>query len=76
MTGTILYTVAAILLYLLSDWILNQIESKRGKRFEHRSLIFFAIILVLALSSFSLIDRVSESRTGDQSNTEIEAAGN
>ncbi|MCP4010725.1 MAG: hypothetical protein GY726_14590 [Proteobacteria bacterium] len=76
MTGTILYTVAAIALYLLSDWILNQIEIKRGKRLEHRSLIFFAIILVLALSSFSLIERMSESQTGDQSNTAIEAAGN
>ncbi len=76
MTGTILYTVAAIALYLLSDWILNQIEIKRGKRLEHRSLIFFAIILVLALSSFSLIERMSENRTGDQSNPAIEAAGN
>ncbi len=76
MTGTILYTVAAIALYLLSDWILNQIEIKRGKRLEHRSLIFFAIIMVLALSSFSLIERMSESRTGDQSNTAIEADGN
>ncbi len=76
MTGTILYTVAAIALYLLSDWILNQIEIKRGKRLEHRSLIFFAIILILALSSFSLIERMSENRTGDQSNTAIEAAGN
>jgi hypothetical protein len=75
MTGTIFYTVAAILLYLLSDWILNQIEIKRGKRFENRSLIFFAIILVLALSSFSLIERMSESRTGDQSHTVIKDAG-
>ena len=75
MTGTIFYTVAAILLYLLSDWILNQIEIKRGKRLEHRSLIFFAIILVLALSSFSLIERMSESRTGDQSNTAIKDTG-
>jgi hypothetical protein len=75
MTGTILYTVAAILLYLLSDWILNQIEIKRGKRLENRSLIFFAIILVLALSSFSLIERMSESPTGDQSHTAIKDAG-
>ena len=75
MTGTILYTVAAIALYLLSDWILNQIEIKRGKRLEHRSIIFFAIIMVLALSSFSLIERMSESRTDDQSNTAIKDAG-
>jgi len=31
------YTVAAIFLYLASDWILNQIENRRGERFENRS---------------------------------------
>jgi len=50
------FTVAAIFLYLGSDWILNQIEASRGERFEHRSLIFFAIILVLAVSSFAIIE--------------------
>ena len=49
------YTVAAIFLYLVSDWILNQIETRRGKRFDSRSLIFFAIILVLSVVLFNLI---------------------
>ena len=49
------YTVAAIVLYVVSDWILNQIEIRRGERFENRSLIFFAIILVLAVALFNLI---------------------
>ena len=49
------YTVAAIFLYLVSDWILNQIENRRGERFENRSLIFFAIILVLSVALFNLI---------------------
>ena len=53
----IYFTVAAVLLYLLSDWILNQIEIRRGERLEHRSLIFFAIILVLSLVLFNLIQR-------------------
>ena len=53
----IYFTVAAVLLYLLSDWILNQIEIRRGERLEHRSLIFFVIILVLALVLFNLIQR-------------------
>jgi len=49
------YTVAAIFLYVVSDWILNQIENRRGERFENRSLIFFAIILVLSVALFNLI---------------------
>ncbi|HHH44929.1 MAG TPA: hypothetical protein ENK49_12395 [Gammaproteobacteria bacterium] len=49
------YTVAAIFLYLVSDWILNRIESRRGERFDHRSLVFFVIILVLSVSLFNLI---------------------
>ena len=51
------YTVAAIFLYLVSDWILNQIEDRRGKRFDNRSLIFFAIILVLSVALFNLIQQ-------------------
>ncbi len=49
------YTVAAISLYLVSDWILNRIEIRYGKRFENRTLVFFAIILVLSVSLFNLI---------------------
>jgi hypothetical protein len=54
----IYYTVTAVLLYLVSDWILNRIEIRRGERFEHRSLIFFAIILVLAVAVFNLIQQL------------------
>ncbi len=49
------YTLAGIVLYLVADWILNRIEIRRGARLDHRSLIFFAILLVLALVSFQLI---------------------
>ncbi len=51
----IYYTLAGIALYVLSDWILQRLEIKLGKRLEYRSLIFFGIILTLALISFSLI---------------------
>jgi len=43
------YTVTAVVLYFLADWFLNRIEIAYGRRFKFRSLIFFAIILVLAL---------------------------
>ena len=49
------FTLVAIILYLVSDWILDRIEVAAGKRFEHRSLLFFFILLSLALITFSLI---------------------
>ena len=55
MLDLVAYTVAGLVLYFVSDWILNQIEIIRGERFESRSLIFFGIILVLALGLFQLI---------------------
>lgn len=51
----IAFTLAGIVLYFFSDWLLDRIEQARGARFENRSIIFFAIILVLALASFQLI---------------------
>jgi hypothetical protein len=47
--------VAGILLYVISDWILDRIEIGVGRRLKQRSVIFFAILLVLAVTSFSLI---------------------
>lgn len=51
----ILFTIVAALLYLLSDWILNRIEVAAGRRFEYRSVIFFVILLTLAMATFTLI---------------------
>ena len=51
------YTIAAIVLYFLSDWILAMIEKKRGKQFEQqRSLVFLVIIMILAVGSFKAIE--------------------
>ena len=49
------FTIVAIGLYLVSDWLLQRVEVAVGKRLEHRSLIFFAILLSLALVTFSII---------------------
>lgn len=49
------FTLVAALLYLVSSWILDRIEVAAGKRFENRSLVFFGILLILALATFSLI---------------------
>jgi hypothetical protein len=49
------FTLAAIGLYFFSDWLLERIERLRGQRFEQRSIVFFAIITILALISFQVI---------------------
>jgi len=49
------FTVTAILCYLIADWALKRVETMAGRRFEHRTLIFFAALLGLALGSFALV---------------------
>lgn len=53
------FTVVAIGLYFLADWILDRVERARGARFENRSLVYFAIILPLAVLTFWLINALS-----------------
>jgi hypothetical protein len=53
--SAVYFTIVAIILYFAADWLLERMEIAAGKRLEHRSLIFFAILLTLALSSFSVI---------------------
>ena len=43
------YTLTGITLYLISDWLLERVETAYGGRFKYRSLIFLAIIMTLAL---------------------------
>jgi uncharacterized membrane protein len=51
------YTIAAIVLYFVSDLILVMIEKARGKRFEQqRSLMFLIIIMILAVGTFKIIE--------------------
>jgi len=55
--------VAGIGLYLLSDWILVRIERVRGTPLPNRSLIFFAIIFILAIVTFEVIQRILAGQT-------------
>lgn len=57
MLEIIVYTLAGIILYLASDQIVLVIEKKLGKRLQYRSLLFFAIISVLALIAFNTISQ-------------------
>lgn len=58
------FTLAAIVLYLLSDWILERVEVTAGRRFRYRSLVFFSILLTLAVTSFALISRLTGNTQG------------
>ncbi|MSQ98562.1 MAG: hypothetical protein EXR85_04605 [Xanthomonadales bacterium] len=53
MSDLILFSLNAIVVYLLSDWILRAIERKRGTVIKQRQIVFFVIFLALALLSFS-----------------------
>jgi predicted PurR-regulated permease PerM len=49
------FTVIAIGLYAVSDALLRWLERRRGAPFENRQVVFFAIILPLALITFWLL---------------------
>jgi len=51
----LLFTLVAIVIYLVSDWIIRMIEARRGEVLKNRQVIFFAIFLVLAMVSFRML---------------------
>lgn len=51
----LLFTLVAIVIYLVSDWIIRMIEARRGEALKQRQVIFFAVFLVLALVSFRVL---------------------
>ena len=58
------FTLAAAILYLFSDWILDRVEVTAGRRFQHRSLLFFFILLTLAMTSFALVSHLTGNTQG------------
>jgi hypothetical protein len=55
----IYFTAAGIILYVAADWILKRMETAAGKRFQYRSLIFFVILLTMAVTSFAIIRQLA-----------------
>ena len=51
------FLLVAIALYFGAGWILDGIESYLGKRLAQRQIAYFAILLVLAVVTFSIIQR-------------------
>jgi hypothetical protein len=55
MMEIIVFTLNAVVVYLLADWIVRLIAAKKGGNLKHRQVIFFAVFLCLALFSFNLL---------------------
>lgn len=55
MSELILFSLNAIVIYLVSDWLVRLIEKRRGEVIKQRQIIFFIIFLTLALISFRLL---------------------
>ena len=51
----IYYTLTGIILYVVADWVLRQLEARAGRIFEHRTLVFFGLLLSMALVVFAVI---------------------
>jgi len=51
----LLFTLVAIVIYLVSDWIIRLIETRRGEVLKQRQVVFFAVFLVLAMVSFRVL---------------------
>jgi hypothetical protein len=59
----IYFTLVAVILYLGADWILNRIEAAAGQRLKYRNIVFFVMLLVMALSSFALINHFTDQQS-------------
>ena len=54
----LIFTLNAIVIYLVSDWIIRKIEEKRGEVLKQRQVAFFFIFLTLALVTSALLRRL------------------
>jgi hypothetical protein len=55
MSELVLFTLNAIVVYLLADWLVRMIEKRRGGVMKQRQVVFFVIFLVLVLTSFQFL---------------------
>jgi hypothetical protein len=54
----VVFTLNGIVVYLASDWIVREVERRRGKVLARRQVAFFAVFLVLILVSFEVLRRL------------------
>ena len=61
MSELILFSLNAIVIYLVSDWLVRVIEQRRGGVLKQRQVVFFVIFLVLAMTSFQILRNLLQS---------------
>ncbi len=55
MVEILVFTLNAIFIYFLADWIVRMIERQRGEILKQRQIVFFVVILLLAMLTFRLL---------------------
>ena len=58
MMEILLFTLNAIVIYFIADWIVRMVEKKKGEALKQRQAVFFVVFLGLALVSFNLLQNV------------------
>ncbi len=54
----LVFTLNAIVIYFLADWIICVFEQQRGEALKNRQAIFFVVFLSLALITFNILQQV------------------
>ncbi|MCB1631917.1 MAG: hypothetical protein H7A12_04340 [Pseudomonadales bacterium] len=54
----VLFTIVGVALYFAADWALRTLERMHGAPLPYRNIVYFVIILVLALASFTLLQNI------------------
>ncbi len=55
MMEILIFTLNAIVIYLLADWIVRVLERRKGEVLKQRQVVFFVIFLAMALVSFEVL---------------------
>jgi hypothetical protein len=55
MSELILFSLNAVVVYLVSDWLVRLIERRQGKVLKQRQVVFFVIFLVLVMTSSHIL---------------------
>jgi hypothetical protein len=50
-----LFAVTGVVVYLLSDWIVNVLDKRRAEPLQNRQIIFFIVFFGLILFSFEML---------------------
>jgi len=55
MMEIVVFTLNAIVIYFIADWIIRAMEKRKGEVLKNRQVIFFVVFLSLALLSFNVL---------------------